>query len=111
MIISLFTILPPEAFAAQAITINNHHWDSSDKTAVSDPVSITEYTELSRRTSNKLASGYYTVKSDTTVTDRLHIANGETVGIYLGANATLTSYGSSGGVGANSFDFNLDSMM
>ncbi len=93
MIVSLFTIVPFEAEAAQSVTIYSHHWDTVNKKVINDPFEITNYTELLNRTSDELESGYYTVKNNTTVKERLHVANGRTVGIYLGNNATLTSYG------------------
>ena len=90
MILSMFTIIPFEFSAARAITITKHHWDSAAGKVVNDPEVITSYTELSKRSSNNLTSGYYVVTSDTTVSGRLNVANGQTVGLYLGNGATLT---------------------
>lgn len=90
MILSMFTVIPFEFGAARAITITKHHWDSAAGKVVNDPETITSYTELSKRSSNNLTSGYYVVTSDTTVSGRLNVANGQTVGLYLGDGATLT---------------------
>ena len=90
MILSMFTIIPFEFSAARAITITKHHWDSAAGKVVNDPEVITQYTELSKRSSNDLTSGYYVVTSDTKVSGRLNVANGQTVGLYLGDGATLT---------------------
>ena len=58
MILSMFTIIPFEFSAARAITITKHHWDSAASKVVNDPEVITQYTELSKRSSNDLTSGY-----------------------------------------------------
>ncbi len=90
MIISLFTMIPFEVGAAKKIKITKHHWDNETHKVVSDPEIITQYTELSKRTSDELESGYYVVTSNTTVSGRLYVADGKTVGLYLGEGATLT---------------------
>lgn len=89
MIVSLFTIIPFEVGAAEAITIFNHHWDSANKKVVSDSESVTDYTVLNSNAAD-LESGIYAVKSNTTASNRLHVSEGKTVGIYLGDGATLT---------------------
>ncbi len=89
LIVSLFTIVPFEAGAAGAITIINHHWDSSNQKVVEDSESVTDYSQLNSN-DDDLESGIYAVKSNTTASNRLHVAEGETVGIYLGDGATLT---------------------
>ena len=90
MILSMFTVIPFEFGAARAIMITKHHWDSAAGKVVNDPEVITQYIELSKRSSNDLTSGYYVVTSDTKVSGRLNVANGQTVGLYLGDGATLT---------------------
>ena len=89
MILSLFTIAPFDVFAAEAVTIINHHWDSQSKKVVDDPETVTSYTVLSSGTT-ELDSGLYVVKSSITASNRLHVAGGKNVGLYLGDGVTLT---------------------
>lgn len=89
MVISLFTVIPFEVSAADAVEYICRSWDSESKTVVSSTQTCTDYKDLAQRGSNVL-SGFYVVRSSMSVGDWLTVPDNGSASIILCDGATLT---------------------
>ena len=109
MIVSLFTIVPFTANAADGVEYICRSWNSDTKQVTEETKTCEDYTELSARSSDELAEGWYVVSERTILENRLFVRYGKTVnlilkdgaylnlhrGIGVDSGATLNIYGQS----------------
>ena len=97
MVFSLFTVIPTSASAAGAVEYIYRWWDADAKEVRQETITCTDYTEMSERSSDELASGRYVVSSDLYIDSRLFVTSG-TVDLILRDGATLNVHR---GIGVN----------
>ncbi|MBR2109168.1 MAG: hypothetical protein IJ932_04385, partial [Ruminococcus sp.] len=92
LIISLFTILPPEAFAAAEVQYIERSWDSANQKVVDTVKTCTDYTTITSQSSLTIGSGkWYVVNGDATIDKRVTVSG--TAHIILLSGTLKCMYG------------------
>lgn len=92
MIISLFTILPSEAFAAAEVEYIERSWDSANQKVVDTVKTCTDYTTITSQSSLTIGSGkWYVVNGDATIDKRVTVSG--TAHIILLSGTLKCMYG------------------
>ena len=89
MVVSLFTVIPTPASAAEAVEYVYLWWDADAKEVKQETRTCSDYTEMSERSSDELESGWYAASGNLFIDSRLFVRNGETVNLILKDGATL----------------------
>lgn len=92
MIVSLFTIIPFEAFAAESIEYISRSWDAENEKVVSSTKTCSNYTTITSQNSLTIGNGqWYVVNGDATIEKRVTV-NG-TANIILLSGTLSCMYG------------------
>lgn len=92
LIISLFTILSPEAFAAAEVQYIERSWDSANQKVVDTVKTCTDYTTITSQSSLTIGSGkWYVVNGDATIDKRVTVSG--TAHIILLSGTLKCMYG------------------
>ena len=89
MVVSLFTVIPMPASAAEAVEYIYRWWVADAKEVKQETRTCSDYTEMSERSSDELESGWYAASGNLFIDSRLFVRNGETVNLILKDGATL----------------------